>query len=198
MNCGPGTVMRPGGTRETLCCPVCGGETRRAALPLFVVAGVSGSGKTTMVEALRSRLSEVEIFDADVILHIAALGWETFGNTWLQLAGAIALNGRPTLLCGTLTPEQLVNLPGRGLIGPIHFCLLDPGHEVITTRLRARPAWRGSTEEFIAQQAGFAESLRTQITPVFDTATLTVADTADAIAGWARRLLSDTGVVTGR
>lgn len=181
--------MMPGGNGLTLRCPVCAGAAPRSDLPLFVVAGVSGSGKTTVLEELRPRLRAMEIFDVDVILHVAALSWETWRNTWLQLAGAIALNGRPTVLCGTLTPDQLADLPARRLIGPIHFCLLDPGHDVITSRLRARPAWRGCTEKFIADQAGFAAALRAQITPVFDTGTLSVGESAEAVACWVRGLL---------
>jgi hypothetical protein len=32
----------------------------------------------------------------------AALGWDTWGNTWLRIAHAIALNGRETILAGRL------------------------------------------------------------------------------------------------
>jgi hypothetical protein len=125
----------------------------------------------------------------DLTLHIAALGWETWRNTWLQIAGAIALNGRSTVLCGTLTPGQLADLPARGLIGPIHFCLLDAPHDVIASRLRDRPPWRGSTEKFIHAQQAFAIELRAQINPQFDTSILDIGGTAAAIASWINPLL---------
>jgi predicted kinase len=191
MECGPGTALQVDPAAKSLRCPRCGAQTDRSDLPLFVVAGVSGSGKTTLLETLRPRLPDCELFDVDLILHIAALGWDTWRNTWLQLASAIANNGRPTVLCGTLTPDQLADLPARRLVGPLHFCLLDAPHEVITTRLRARPAWRGCTEEFIEAQRNFAVHLRARITPVFDTAMLGPDATAEAVAGWVTSVLTD-------
>ncbi len=191
MECGPGTALVPGSTTTSLHCPRCGARTARSDLPLFVVAGVSGAGKTTVLESLRPRLRDCELFDVDLILHVAGLGWETWRNTWLQLAGAIALNGRPTVLCGTFTPGQLAELPARRLVGPVHFCLLNAPHDVISDRLRSRPTWRGSTDEFIEAQRGFAAQLRAEITPVFDTATLDPAATAECVAKWINNLLAE-------
>ncbi|HTQ88743.1 MAG TPA: hypothetical protein VMK84_04545 [Streptosporangiaceae bacterium] len=46
---------------------------------------------------------------------VAALGWDTWRNTWLRLAHAIALNGRVTVLCGSLMPDQSSSRwPGPG------------------------------------------------------------------------------------
>ncbi|HVX46115.1 MAG TPA: hypothetical protein VHC49_19650 [Mycobacteriales bacterium] len=189
MHCGPGTALRADVGTGSLRCPACGSQTPRPAFPLLVVAGVSGSGKTAVLDSLRSRLTTCEIFDVDLILHVAALGWDVWRNTWLQLAGAIAANGRPSLLSGTFTPDQLEQLPARILIGPIHFCLLDAPPDVIAARLRDRPRWRGCTEDFIRAQEGFAAELRRQIGTVFDTHTLGITETADAVAGWATTVL---------
>jgi hypothetical protein len=46
-------------------------------------------------------------------LHVAALGWDTWRNTWLQLTHAAALDGQATVLTGSLTPGQLERLPAR-------------------------------------------------------------------------------------
>ena len=87
-------------------CPSCGATRRLPGYPLFVVTGASGAGKSTIVEPLRRRLPDCEVFEADIILHVAALGWDTWRNTWLQLTHAIALNGRATVLCGSLLPDS--------------------------------------------------------------------------------------------
>ncbi|MGH3201560.1 MAG: hypothetical protein ACRDOA_12540 [Streptosporangiaceae bacterium] len=58
---------------------------------------------------------------------------------------AAALGGQATVLTGTFTPGQLERLPARKLIGPIHFALLDGPADVLAGRLRARPAWRGTS-----------------------------------------------------
>jgi hypothetical protein len=50
--------------------------------------------------------------------------------------------------------------------------------------LRARPAWRGWTEEQIAEHQRFAAWLRTHIRPTFDTGALGRDEVADRVAGW--------------
>lgn len=188
MQCGPGTLLQPD-RHGRLRCPRCGATRRLPRQPLFVVTGASGTGKSAIVEPLRRRLPGCEVFETDLILHVAALGWETWRNTWLQFAHAIALNGRATVLCGSLLPEQLEGLPARRLVGPIHFCNLDCPGAVLAARLRARPAWRGWTEQRIADQQRFAARLRQRIQPTFDTSVLHVDNVADRVAGWVQGLL---------
>jgi hypothetical protein len=62
MDCGPGTIMDADPQAHRLRCPRCGTETWLPALPLFVLTGV--------------------------MLHVAALGWDTWRSTWLQLPSA--------------------------------------------------------------------------------------------------------------
>ena len=120
-------------------------KQRVPALPLFVVTGASGAGKTTVTEPLRRLLPDCAVFEADLTLQVAALGWETWRDTWLRLAHGEALNGRVTVLCGSLLPDQLDAVPARKLLGPIHFCDLDCPDDVLAARLRARPSWRHSS-----------------------------------------------------
>ena len=48
--------------------------------------------------------------------------WDMWRDTWLRLAHGAALNGRVTVLCGSLLQSQLESVPARKLLGPIHFC----------------------------------------------------------------------------
>jgi hypothetical protein len=135
---------------------------------------------------LRDLLPGCLVIEADVILHVAALGWDT----WLQLAHAAALGGQATVLTGSLTPGQVERLPARKLIGPIHFALLDCPDEVLAGRLRARPAWRGtSSPAKITENQRFAAWLRARVTPSFDTSTASPAEVANRIAAWVTALL---------
>ena len=190
LRCGPGTAMRPGPHAHLLRCPRCGACQPVPAIPLFVVTGASGAGKSTVAGPLRARLPGCVIFEADVILHVAALGWDTWRNTWLQLAHATALNGLATVLCGSILPGQLEHLPARRLVGPIHFCNLDCPDAVLAGRLRDRPAWRGSSHEAaIAERQRFAAWLRTNIQPTFDTSRQPPGQVAGRIASWIQPLL---------
>ena len=191
MVCGPGTSLDRDLGAHLLRCPRCGAVEPLPAHPLFVVTGASGAGKTSVVEPLRRRLPACEVFDSDIILHVAALGWDAWRGTWLQLAHAISLNGRATVLCGSLMPDQLAGLPGRRLLSQIHFCNLDCPDDVRADRLRRRTDWRGSSsDEVIAEHERFAAWLRANIHPTFDTGHSTPAAIADRVAGWIEPLLA--------
>src|SRR5690348_6827681 len=106
LDCGPDVALeRHDGA--LLHCPRCGTGQPVPDFPPFIVTGASGTGKTTITEPLRRALPGCDVFDTDIILQVAALGLDTWRNTWLRLAHAIALNGRVTVLCGSLMPDQL-------------------------------------------------------------------------------------------
>ena len=139
MSCGPGTILDADPGAHRLRCPRCGTESWLPALPLFVVTGASGTGKSTITGPLRTLIPGCLVAETDVILHVAALGWDIWRNTWLQLTHAAALGGQATVLTGSLTPDQLERLPARKLIGAIHFALLDCPDDVLAGCGRAPP-----------------------------------------------------------
>jgi hypothetical protein len=187
MSCGPEAVLDRDPAAPLLRCPSCGEVSEVAARPLFVVTGASGAGKTTVTAPLRRLLPECDVFEGDLTLQIAALGWETWRDTWLRFAHGVALNGRSTVLCSSLLPDQLESLPARKLLGPTHFCNLDCPDDVLASRLRARPSWRhSSTEEVIVEHQRFAAWLRAHIQPSWDTSVTSVDETAGRIAAWIR------------
>jgi hypothetical protein len=191
LTCGPRAVLDRDGDLPVFRCAACGAVTELPALPLFVVTGASGVGKTTVTVPLRRLLPECEVFEGDAISQVAAIGWGVFRDTWLRVAAEVALNGRATVLCTSLMPDALDGLPARKLLGPVRFCNLDCPDDILAARLRARPAWRNSgTEEVIATHQRFAAWLREHIDPTWDTSTLTPDQTAELIATWVRTHLA--------
>jgi hypothetical protein len=92
------------------------------------------------------------------------------------------------VLCGSMMPASLEDLPARKLTGPIHSCTLDCPDAVLAARLRERPAWRGtSTEAAITQHQRFGSWPRANIRPCYDTSQHSPAETAGQIATWVRR-----------
>lgn len=198
MTCGPDAVLERDPAAPVFRCASCGAVSEVPVLPMFVVTGASGTGKTTVMAPLRRLLPECEVFEGDLISQVAALGWDVFTDTWLRIAHGLALNGRPMVLCTSLIPSHLEPLPARKLLGPIHFCNLDCPDDALAARLRARPSWRhsgSSAEEVIADHQRFAAWLREHIDPTWDTSTLTPDETAERIATWVRPQLALTGAV---
>ncbi len=72
----------------------------------------------------------------------------------------------------------------------MHCCTLDCPDQVLAERLRARPSWRGWTQQRIVEQQRFAARLRARIRPTFDTSLLSADAVADRVAEWVHGLLA--------
>lgn len=62
-------------------------------LPLFIVTGASGSGKTFVIKELRRILPDFDIFDPDHLVEFIGHDWEKVRNIWLRVARNIAQGG---------------------------------------------------------------------------------------------------------
>jgi broad-specificity NMP kinase len=184
-----GTVLR---------CAVCGHREPFRRLPLFAVTGPSGTGKSTVGRVLVERLADSCVVVEQDLLWVGALRDPTgdsvaFRQTWLRLAASIQQSGRPVVLCGTVAPPQFEPWPERALFDPIHYLALTCDDDVLRTRLRARPAWRGWDEPRIDEMLEFAAWVRTARTDppmtLLDTTTRSVAATADEVERWVRARL---------
>lgn len=178
-------------------CPECGHRQPFARKPLWVVGGASGSGKSTVCQALLGQLAGRVLLDSDLLwreeFNTPADGFAGFFETWLRLAAAIHQSGGPVVLFGAgfAVPANLETRVYRRYLGPIHYLALVCDDETLRARLRARPAWRGSgSEAFVAQQLEFNRWLQ-EVGPqsaldytVVDTTLLSLAPTAQILADW--------------
>ena len=179
-------------------CPACGHRHAFRRLPLFVLTGASGSGKTTVALRLPSLLPECVTLETDILwcpqFDTPEDGYRTYRDLWLRLAKNIGQNGRPVVLVGSATPEQFEPSPERRYLADIHYLALVCGPAELTRRLQSRPAWRDSASPaFIERMTAFDEWLATkgpaQQPPIesLDTARLTVEQTAQQVAAWVRQ-----------
>lgn len=194
--CGAWALANPDRDPDATRCSACGRRTSANILPLFVVIGASGAGKSAVVPVLRARLPDCLVFDKDLIW---GADWDQVYGNWLRLAYSIARTGRHTVLCGSLAPRDLERQADRGLVGPLHYLALDCRDDVRGRRLRDRPAWRNSSsDDYLAEHRRFASWLREEArggdsapVPAVDTSDATVEESAEAVARWVRSLLGD-------
>ena len=125
-------------------------------LPLFIVTGANGVGKSSIVADLAQQMGrEWHVFDLDLLAdgYNYQVDWAQFKNNWLRLSAYLAQSGRPTILCGTITPENVAECEAHTLFSEIHYLALWCEPDVLRERLQARGDFFAS-EEFIALHQG--------------------------------------------
>ncbi|HET9141911.1 AAA family ATPase [Actinophytocola sp.] len=178
-----------------LVCGACGHREPFRRLPLFVLTGPSGTGKSTVCRLLVERLADRVVVLEQDLLWVDALrdphdDFGAFRRTWLRMIAMLNQNGRPVLLCGTVVPPELELRPERVLIGDTHYLALTCADGPLAERLRRRPAWREWDEPRIAEMIEFNHWVRanaaTTAPPMtlLDTTARTVAETVSEVTTW--------------
>ena len=182
-------------------CGRCGHRQPFLRLPLFVVTGASGAGKSAVALALPALLPECVVLETDVLWGAVPAsgddGLRSYWETWLRLAKNIHQGGRSVVLCGTVLPEQLEMCAERRYIGDIHFLALVCAEEQLRARLLARPPWRGSHERAsIERMIGFNRWLiqrdpgPSAACDLLRTGDCTPPETTERVARWVRHRLN--------
>lgn len=110
-------------------------------LPLFIISGASGVGKSTMSEVLFQKETEYIVMESDIL-------WDEMYNTpqddyrkyrelWLTLCGNISQIGLPVVLCGCAVPKQFEVCDGRNFFSEIHYLAVVSDSEILERRMRS-------------------------------------------------------------
>lgn len=178
-------------------CPHCGHVHSFLRLPLLLVGGASGSGKSAILQELTGRFTAAVLLESDLLwssgFEDPADGNRRFFETWLRMAKNINQSARPAVLfgAGLAVPENIEQCVERRYFSQTHYLALVCEEEALRRRLLSRPDWRKSNEpEQLKAQMDFNRWLQTEgpnQTPrvtVLDTTGASVADSAMAVREW--------------
>ncbi|MCK9859341.1 MULTISPECIES: AAA family ATPase [Paenibacillus] len=156
-------------------------------IPLFIVTGSSGSGKTYVIDELRKILPHFNIFDIDNLREVGITDEQQIRNVWLRVARNTAESGRMTIICGTAMPWDIKKCVDYPYFKHVYYLNLHCDDETREIRLRARN-W---PEEMIQDYKEFAKWLVDHADkeysppmPIVDTTVAEVAVVAAQIKEW--------------
>jgi hypothetical protein len=182
-------------------CRHCGHAHPFKQLPLFILTGASGSGKSAACLQLVPLLPECVVLEADLFWRpeFAApdKNYRDFHNLCLRVAKNIGQSGHPVVLSGSVIPEQYETCPERIYFAATHYLALACEDAAIQQRLKDRPPWRASSNpNQIAEHITFNRWIKAHADKtappmaLLDTSSVTIQTTAGQIAGWVRRHLT--------
>jgi len=157
-------------------------------LPLFIVTGSSGSGKTYVMNELRKILPDFILFDLDNLRgFIDYNDWPNVLNVWFRFARNIAESGKMTILCGTAMTWDVEKCADFSYFKHVYYLNLHCDDETREKRLLDRN-W---SNEMIQEYKNFAKWLVENADkaydppmPIVDTTVTNVTEVAAQIKNW--------------
>jgi predicted kinase len=176
-------------------CPECGYKHPFQQLPLLVVSGASGTGKTSVCQRLLGKVTQAVLLDSDILwrpeFNTPETKYRDYFELWLRACKNISQSGRPVVLfgAGVGVPENIEDRIERRYLSEIHYLALVCTEEVLSERLRQRPVWRRTREPaFIQEQIRFNNWFKAyQDRPaikLIDTTDTSLEETALQVADW--------------
>lgn len=176
-------------------CKLCGHKHAFKRLPLLVVTGSSGTGKTTVGLQLAATMQEAVCLESDILWRDEFDKPETeyadYRNLWLRIAKNIGQAGRPIVLFGSATPGQFERCAESRYFSWIAYLALVCDEKTLTKRLCARPQWRKSgTDDVLKRMSQFNQWIKdnaSKTTPpmtVLDTTNMNLEQSVAAVRGW--------------
>ncbi len=177
-------------------CPECGYKHRFIQLPLLIVSGASGTGKSTICHSLLGQLYQVVLLDSDILwrpeFNTPETNYRDFFETWLRVGKNISQSGRPVVLFGAGfgVPENIEPRIERRYFSTVHYLALVCADDVLAERLQQRPDWRANGPAFIEGQVRFNQWFKSRDSntqpaiQLLDTTDAPVQETASHVELW--------------
>lgn len=178
-------------------CPVCGHRHPFRRLPLLLIGGASGSGKSAVCQRLVGALEGAVVLESDILWRAEFDRPETdyrdYFEMWLRCCKNIAQAGWPVALfgAGLVVPSNIEPCVERRYFSTVHYLALMCADDVLVTRLRARPAWRASaTPAYIEEHVNFNGWIRDNAAvtqppiTLLDTSSRSIEETVGQVRAW--------------
>jgi adenylate kinase family enzyme len=182
-------------------CPKCGYSRQFIRLPLFILTGASGVGKSTVSLDLAAKIKDVVVMESDILwreqFDQPETNYREYREIWLRLCKNISQAGKPVVLCGTGEPTQFEECLQRRYFSELHYMALVCDDQILVSRLCNRPTWRTKIEDrVIKEQVAFNRWLLNSAPhtkppmSLLDTSELTIDETVEKVERWIRSLLN--------
>lgn len=164
-------------------------------LPLFVVIGASGVGKSSACEILFKKETDYIVLESDILWNDVYNGdpddgYRAYREVWLTMCANISQIGMPCVLCGCGEPRHFEVCNARRYFTETHYMAVVCRDDVLVHRMKNL---RGITNEgWISSSQVYNQWLwneGTQTTPpmtLIDNSDLTPEQTAEQIERWIR------------
>ncbi|WP_417898476.1 nucleoside kinase [Bacillus haimaensis] len=161
-------------------------------VPLYIVTGAGGAGKTYVIHSLRKIMPEYDILDYDGIFQFlkddaGKVDKHQIQNIWLRVAQDIAESGRITILCGLIKPEDIAACKYVNYFSRVDYLILHCDDITREKRLYERKKMTSNKVKYIKKLAKWFIEISAQYDPpipIIDTSEIGVTEVAEQIRDW--------------
>jgi predicted kinase len=125
---------------QNMICPNCKEQQQFKRLPLFIITGASGVGKSTLSSELYKNEVDYIVLESDILwfdfFNTPEDNYRKYRETWLRLCKNISQAGKPVVLCGCSVPEQFENCIERRYFSEIYYLACVCDSDILEKRLR--------------------------------------------------------------
>jgi len=159
-------------------------------LPLFIISGASGVGKSTLCEKLFQKETDYIVLESDIlwneIYNTPEDDYRAYRKIWMQLCANISQIGKPVVVCGCAVPKQFEILPEKSLFSNIYFLAVICNDAALENRMRSG---RGISDEgWITSSLQFNNWLRNngEVNNIvlLDNSEISLSESAEIVDKW--------------
>lgn len=178
---------------NTMTCPHCGHSQEIKRMPLFIITGASGAGKSTISAQLFQKEKDYIVMESDILwnncYNTPENNYREFREVWLRMCKNISQAGKPVVLCGCAVPEQYESCLERRYFSQIHYIAVVCDEDVLYKRLTENRGY-SEQDEYVKTSLSFNAWLKENADKtepkmqLLDNSQLTVDEAAKAVDNW--------------